>query len=235
MYLDSDTVCCTDIAELYKTDIKNHLIAGVRDIPVIGLGMQAKHSMQAKHKLSHSALDVVGNINDYINTGVLLFNTGTFRKSISESKLLDMAMHGEYTYPDQDIINIVCKEKKVILSNMWNCMSCCGVISSVLSFVPDNIKQDYENTETFPNIIHFIKKPWKEPFVLPYSDHFWKYATKTAYIDKIMKKMSDSDILFCRIDFNDYILDNIKHRKGISLKFLLRCILQWITRDKKIK
>jgi hypothetical protein len=113
-------------------------------------------------------------------------------------------------------------------------MSCCGVISRVLSSVPENIKQDYENTKAFPNIIHFIKKPWKEPFVFLYSDHFWKYATRTTYIDKIMGKMNEAGILFCRYtDFYDYILDNIKHREGIGLRFLLRCLLQWITRDKK--
>lgn len=91
IYLDVDTMCCSDLAQLYNVDVEGYELAMVKDI--------------------------VGHIwvrPSYCNAGVLLLNfteikkTGLFEKARKRVNKVKMFM------PDQSAINFNAKRKKIL-------------------------------------------------------------------------------------------------------------------------
>ena len=71
--------------------------------------------------------------------------------------------------PDQDCLNLICKDKVFYYGVEWNKLPIGGEISAL------------------PNLIHFnlTMKPWYYDGIL-YGEYFWDYAKKTAFYDDII-------------------------------------------------
>lgn len=163
IYIDSDVIVRSDIAELYNTELGDNLIGGCAD-----------HSIEHVPPLVEYIEEAVGiNIKEYINSGVLLMNLKLMReKGFTENFLRLLNEYHFYSVaPDQDYINAMCNGKILYLDEVWDAM-------------PNDIRKVIEN----PKIVHYnlFRKPWWYDNI-KYSEYFWEYAKKTPYYEKILK------------------------------------------------
>ena len=107
VYLDCDMIICHDVAELYDTDMGDNLIAGALDPDFAGQ-CNMKNSEMRQYCKNTLGLD---NPFVYFQAGVLVFNVTEMNKVITVDKLLEMSDTGIYRFSDQDILNVVCKDR----------------------------------------------------------------------------------------------------------------------------
>ncbi len=91
IYLDTDTVLCGDIEELYRIDLENCEFAGVRDY------------------YGHRFFGV-----NYVNSGVLLLDLDRVRATGLFDKALDACAKKKIFLPDQTALNRLVKKKKIL-------------------------------------------------------------------------------------------------------------------------
>lgn len=171
IYIDSDTICLTDIANLYNMDMKNNLIAGVPD-----------GAIQAIDVFKDYVERVVGvsDYNNYFNAGIIVMNLEELRKYKFQDKFIYMLGKVRFEVAqDQDYMNRLCKGRVKLLDFSWNRMPIMGKQTGDI------------------NIIHYNlgAKPWYFDDVL-YQEYFWKYAEKTDFyneIKEIGEKYTEAD------------------------------------------
>jgi len=100
IYIDSDAIVVDNIEELW--DLKVDTIAGIKEP-----GEWSKH------------LGIPDMDNNYINSGVLVMNLKNIREQHFDDQMIGLLNTNKYCYPDQDVINIVFKDK-TYLSNIYN-------------------------------------------------------------------------------------------------------------------
>lgn len=180
VYIDSDVVLNSDIAELYDTNIGDNYIAACPDF-----------SIQEIQPLVNYVENAVGVKRiEYINSGVLLMNLKALREKSFDSHFLSLlnTYHFDSIAPDQDYINAMCNGKILYLPELWDAM-------------PNDNKPELES----PKLIHYnlFSKPWCYDNI-QYEQYFWKYAEDSGYKEKIKdfkatysdeQKKSDSDCL----------------------------------------
>jgi lipopolysaccharide biosynthesis glycosyltransferase len=221
VYLDGDMICLADIAALYDIDIGSSLLASTRD----ALGAHGYYSEKNKKKREARYLALsFKNHDDYFIAGTIVFNIKEFSRKVTLDELLAFAVSREWTCHDQDILNVLCEGRVKFVPLQWDFSHIADI-----SFLPDYWQKEYTEAKQEPKIIHFAAraKPWKQICYIPYFECFWKYATRTPFIETITQRMKTYPSL------GEGILSNIKHREGISLRFLFECLWTWIGRDKK--
>ncbi len=160
IYIDSDVVLTSDIAELFDIDIKDNFIGACRDYSIADVPPLVSYT--------ENAVGVKGD--EYINSGVLLMNLKKMRDNDFEGHFLNLlnTYHFDSIAPDQDYINAICNGKIHYLSQEWDTM-------------PDS-STPVEN----PKLIHYnlFSKPWCYDGI-KYADEFFKYASDCGYIEEI--------------------------------------------------
>jgi glycosyltransferase, family 8 len=171
VYIDSDTICLADIADLYNVDMEDNLIAGVSD-----------GAVQSIEIFQDYVEKVVGvsDYNNYFNAGVIVMNLKELRKYKFKEKFIYLLEKVRYEVAqDQDYLNRLCKGRVKIIDYAWNRMPIMG------------------NRDGEINIIHYNlgSKPWYFDDIL-YQEYFWKYAEKTEFYNEIKEigaKYTDKD------------------------------------------
>ena len=164
LYLDSDTVVLSDVAELYNVDMGSNLIAAVPD-----------GAVQTVDVFKEYVEKVVGmsDYNKYFNAGILVMNLKELRLFKFQQKFLYLLVTIKFTVAqDQDYLNRLCKGRVKILDPVWD----------VMPMKELNIKSEDAK------IVHYnlAYKPWHFDDIL-YEDFFWKYAKLTEFYEDIMK------------------------------------------------
>lgn len=179
IYLDSDIVLNRDIAEMYNVDIKDNYLGAVLDETV--------YTNKDFIYYVREALDVTEK--QYFNSGVLIMNLNKFRDNNIEDDFYRWVNSYEFgaVAPDQDYLNVTCKDSVVYLDAGWNKMP----------------MGDKEWSDEKVHLIHYnmFMKPWKYENIL-YEKYFWYYAKQTSYYNFIKnaqqtysdeKKQKDKD------------------------------------------
>lgn len=171
IYIDSDTIVLGDISKLYNIDIGDNIIAGCTDESVVVTPVFREYVEK-----------VVGvdSFEKYFNAGMIVINLKEFKNQNIFEKFLQL--NDDYYFEvaqDQDLLNVLCKDKVYYLDIGWNKMP---------------IKD--ENYQSL-NIIHFNHgfKPWFFDNVL-YQEYFWNYAKKCAFnkdIKMLKENFTDED------------------------------------------
>lgn len=164
LYLDSDIVILSNIADLYNVDMGDNLLAAVPDDVI-----------QTIEVFREYAEKVVGvaTYKNYFNAGILLMNLDELRKFKFQEKFLYLLEKVKFSVAqDQDYLNRLCKGRVKLLENTWDRMPIGG----------DIINRDELH------LIHYnlAFKPWHFEDIL-YKEYFWQYAEKTEYFDKILE------------------------------------------------
>lgn len=164
IYLDCDTVLCADIAELYDIDLKDNLIGAVADQAVAGV--------VAFREYTKNALGI--NAEKYFNSGVITLNLKKLREmNFFQTFFSVLSSYAFIVAPDQDCLNLICKNKVHYYSKAWNAMPIGG------------------GKGAKPKLVHYnlSLKPWHYDGVL-YEEYFWEYASQTPFLEAIKKQKS---------------------------------------------
>jgi lipopolysaccharide biosynthesis glycosyltransferase len=188
IYMDCDIVCESDISYVYNMDIGNNLIAGVPDVPQISIFNDRNYKGDFKS-------DVIGKLNKperYINAGFIIINLKEFRSKFTLNYLLDLAQNAEYKFHDQDLLNLAAKDSIFFLPQEFNFLN----TNWDISHAPKELIEEYYRAKENPKIIHYTTtKPWTLELNPLYFHLFWKYSTRTPFIDSIIKNMMENELI----------------------------------------
>lgn len=164
LYLDSDIVVLSDIADLYNIDMEDNLVAAAPDDVIQTI------------KVFQEYAELVVGVTDYkryFNAGILLMNLDELRKFKFQDKFLYLLSKVKFSVAqDQDYLNRLCKGRVKLLENTWDRMPIGG----------DVVKREDLH------LIHYnlAFKPWHFEDIL-YKEYFWKYAQQTEFFDTIQR------------------------------------------------
>ncbi len=164
LYVDCDVVVLEDIANLYNQDIGDNIFIAVHEETMTVMNIFGNYSEQ------FLGLDR----KNYFNSGLLLINTKEYKKEKIEERFIKlMHRHKFEVAPDQDYLNVLCKDKIKYADIGWNKTP---FPEEINPFDEDKVK-----------LIHYKLnfKPWHYKGVR-YEDYFWKYAKKTPYYQDLI-------------------------------------------------
>lgn len=168
IYLDADMVILDDVANLYNMDMGDNMLMATTDMVV--------NESESFCKYSKVALGLEPE--KYINSGMLVMNLREMRKEKIEQKFIYLLLkyNMEVIAPDQDYLNLLCKDRIKYIDESWDKM-------------PD-FGKEYDEKDL--HIIHYnmMRKPWHYKEV-PYSNVFWKYAEQTNYYDSLKHELNN--------------------------------------------
>lgn len=208
IYLDADIAVNGDIACLYETPLGNRLVGAVSD------------DIIASHRdfrgYAEEGLGIP--FRQYFNSGVMLMNLDQFRLQEIEKKFIYLlnTYHFDTVCPDQDYLNILCRNQVLYLDKGWNKMS---------------INSDYTGT---PKLVHYnmFYKPWQYRHIC-YQEHFWSYAKKTPFYGEIcgIRKAFGWRDRYAHVTANRMLHKNARRISRSESNF--RCVLQHVTLNQK--
>lgn len=180
IYLDSDTVICTDLQKLFDMEMGETYLAGVKAPGYI------LHSSETSRKQA-----LLPNMQQYINAGVLLMNLDQMRKDCVVEKflrLIPLKMESQ----DQDIINSVCYDKITFLPFEFNVMikyAAWKMEDYAEVFQAEELKKAWND----PSIIHYADrtKPWKNLNCIM-GDFWWSTCRRSPIWNRFFKNESES-------------------------------------------
>jgi lipopolysaccharide biosynthesis glycosyltransferase len=210
IYLDCDIICLEDIAKIISPNPDDSMIDGVRDIGFLGVSNKPKEEYAIQLGLKTAR--------DYFCSGVLVFNTAVFAKTITQHELFGKAALRNIKYPDQDILNMVCAGRARFLDMAWDVLPDDGRL------LAHPFDQEYETARRHPYIIHYGGgKPWFQFSTTSRNKLFWQYAWKTPFIDIILNKA----------DFRQNIYNGIRKEGKYGPRFLVKCGGLWLIQKLK--
>lgn len=172
IYADVDMIFRMDLSSLYSLDLHENYFGAV-----YALGLNTQH--QSKQYVASIGL-VPG---EYFLSGFLLMNLSKIRKDNLTSKFIELAKNN-YKYQDQDIMNIVCKDKIVSIPYVYS--------MTVAAFEAVSLGTDLQTTKymnnpydrdplLYSNIHYNGVKPWKD--LCPNFDQWWECYRKSPIYD----------------------------------------------------
>ena len=189
VYLDCDLIILDDVALLFDTDVDGALLAATQDADTIGQAFGYNATIK-KHLAETVGLSTPL---DYFQSGVLVLNLEEFRKSYTSEQLISIAGSRHWQWPDQDVLNSLCRGAYVRLDMAWNTLFDWERIrrKRIIGCAPDDVRATYEKAREHPRIVHFAgpdDRPWLYPDV-DFGDLFWDYASRSPYREEIERRL----------------------------------------------
>ena len=172
LYLDCDTLIRGNLDELFSLDLTDKYLAGVKD--VWGVSKYVKR------------LDMKSGV--YVNSGMLLFNCDYCRKEHFFDKVVDFAKNNAkiIEFCDQDSINKVVDEHKVVVSPKYNYMDTWWR-GGYYEFEGEE-EAEYLKAKENPVIAHLTGlKPAFKGCGNKFKDEWWEVAKKTKIYDELLR------------------------------------------------
>lgn len=182
LYLDADTLIASSIDELFQIPLENVAIGAAKD--------QQNFITATKQRIGLPQQQT------YVCSGVLLMNLSYWREHNIAQQILDWAIANapRLGCPDQDAINVVLRERTVVLPAKW------GIIAR--NFLYDAFYQTEEAAEAYhhPCIIHYAGcAPWYYELskIAPRFQELWYETNKRmeqpvemrSYFPSIIKRL----------------------------------------------
>ena len=190
LYLDCDMIILRDPVELYSMDLGESWLGAVHDTDFIGQCNGANPDTQAYCREVLQLKNPLG----YFQAGVLLMHIPKLRAHLSAHELMKMAESNAYMYLDQDILNVTCEGHISYMPVRWNVLADTrNRVKNVISFVPWELFDEYEQARQDPWIIHYAgaDTPWKYPDS-DYAYVFWRMARKSDYYEQLLAQIEQS-------------------------------------------
>lgn len=194
IYLDVDLIAKKDLSALFRINIDDKYLAGVR----------AAGYYQSQEKIEyHRERLGLEEFDPYLNAGVLMMNLAKMRKDGMEKVFADL-VEKEWSSQDQDILNIACHDKIRVIDFKYNVMTKYPLKNDRAYTKRFSLKKSYSKKEwnsgrKNPTIIHYAdkRKPWKDLESI-YAEEWWnvvKYLPEdialdiyNGYIGEMIKK-----------------------------------------------
>ena len=166
IYIDSDTIVCGDISELYDIDIGDSYVGAAHEQAMVQTDVYGTYCEK-----------VVGvDRNNFFNAGIMLINCDKFREKQVMNRFVELL--GVYNFivtQDEDYLNLICKDHVHFIDQRWN--------------------SEMEGTLPYPieeaKIIHYIMihKPWHYEDC-KHGDIFWSYAKDSSVYDLLKEELN---------------------------------------------
>ena len=172
LYLDCDTLIRGNLDELFSMDLTGKYLAGVKD--VWGVSKYVKR------------LGMKSGV--YVNSGMLLFNCNYCRKEHFFDKVVDFAKNNAkiIEFCDQDSINKVVDEHKLVISPKYNLMDTWWR-GGYYEFEGEE-EAEYLHAKENPVIAHLTGlKPAFKGCGNKFKDEWWEVAKKTKIYDELLR------------------------------------------------
>lgn len=213
IYLDCDLVVCTDVQDLYNKPLNKNLF---------GACINLQYTSKSNYRKKRFDLDA----NEYFNTGVLLINSRVFIQDNYKKKLFDyVCSSSKLDCPDQDALNVVCRNRIKTIENRWNVQWHHEFIkqSGKADFDISQYKKDIAN----PCILHYTSgnKPWNYDIANRGTMEFWKYAQNTPFIDNLLQTAYASFLSNNAFDIGwnmQYVTLYNSQKYGMIVSYLLK-------------
>ncbi|MDR1467213.1 MAG: glycosyltransferase family 8 protein [Oscillospiraceae bacterium] len=180
IYMDVDTVVCDDLSDLYNEDLDGYCVGGIADGTRQAIKEDSSENIEKYHKYLG-----VNNMDDFINSGVIVWNLVECRNYKLEDRFLDFLKKRnntpEKTLNDQDTINSGCHGKIKDLPLKYNVQTYYNLKSYEESGIVSKLftEKTWQEAVNHPVIIHYaLNKAWN-CLDLTFADKWWK-AAKTA-------------------------------------------------------
>ena len=172
LYLDCDTLIRGNLDELFSLDLTDKYLAGVKD--VWGVSKYVKR------------LGMKSGV--YVNSGMLLFNCDYCRKEHFFDKVVEFAKNNAkiIEFCDQDSINKVVDEHKLVISPKYNLMDTWWR-GGYYEFEGEE-ETEYLKAKENPVIAHLTGlKPAFKGCGNKFKDEWWEVAKKTKIYDELLR------------------------------------------------
>lgn len=207
LYMDCDMIIQNDVAKLFsETQLGENYMAGV---------IEATLPEQENHLLSIHCKP-----GEYINSGFLLMNLQKLREDGMVKKFLKASENKALEFPDQDVINMLCKGKLIRLEPFWNSIRTFVLPQYKNTFLKFYTSSDWINVKNHGNIHYTGPKPWNT-FTVKF-ELWWLYYMR---IPKDIRAQYS-------INSNMYFLFKIY---SLPIAYMLLNSLQKLYRSFKIK
>ena len=204
IYLDCDLIVNRDIADILQMEMGNHLLAAVRNISSPKRREQVTEFFHLNHE-------------NYFNSGVLVINVRQWLEEDTSEKcfeILNTEPWQHLIFPDQDILNIVCRDRVFYLDPAWN------YYWHMRYGQPDFIELCKPLAERIGEdfyILHFASliKPWSSP-ELALSRYFWKYARNSFFYEIILKQNFQTKSIMAPRSQQARMIDTMQAKDGFT-------------------
>lgn len=187
IYLDVDLIVNQDLSEMYRINIDDKYIAGVK---------AAGYFWPEKHVQNRLDFLEIPSIDQYVNAGVLMMNLAKMRKNNMENEF-EKLLEKNYQSQDQDILNKACYGMIRNIPFKYNAMVKYH-LSDDESYKNEKMLQiaytlnEWDQGRKNPVIIHYADrtKPWND-FSVEYAEKWWNIASKLPFFDEVFANYSD--------------------------------------------
>ncbi|WP_392562642.1 glycosyltransferase [Orbus sturtevantii] len=192
IYIDSDVIVLDDLANLYKVNIGDNLIAAVPDVEMIKTVSAENEGIYNTNYSSYIPnILKVTNYLKYFQAGVIIFNIKELIKENFSQKCIDKLKQIKTPIiVDQDILNAVCYEQVYLLDMKWNAVWNPFIWNNHhIRCLPIDFYNNFLIAFNKPSIIHYasVTKPWSSPERAE-SSYFWSVARETPFYEEIIMK-----------------------------------------------
>lgn len=171
MYLDNDTLAYNDINIIFDSVYSTVPVAAVRDFYF--------YTIKSSKDISQSFN--VKTMQDYINSGLLIFNVNEYNKQLNIDILLKMINEKKYNYLDQTIINIIFENTMQRLPLNFHYQKDDNWLYNWAKFENPAVAKEIEQAKQNIIIRHFVEfgqnsMPWEHLNVRDqWEKDFWNY------------------------------------------------------------
>ena len=184
LYLDSDTIVCQSLASLFGVEMGADPVGVVLD------------SLSAYYK------PVVGFADEdhYFNSGMILFDVRNWKERRCKERLLELLRDypkPHFMNPDQDVLNILLKDQKRVLSPKYNFQTTHQVYSNAAYYANYSrigyyAEEQINEARRQPVVLHayrFLGQfPWHRDAIHPWRDLWWAYVAKSEWRDLVPRE-----------------------------------------------
>lgn len=212
LYLDCDVVVRGDVTELFDTELNDCLLGAVLDDP-----MNTPEWKPYMERLGDGVPQ-----NEYFNSGVLLINLRQMRQEHMDEKFTAfMETYTNLKYPDQDILNAVCKGRVHYFPRSWN---------KLRTLLDEEFEAGTAKPEEI-KLVHYVsaRKPWNYPF-RPADLLFYQSLEQSPYRDWINNEIVKVGVreMVRQRDESFWIKSQTMAEGGeVGISFLLKLIGLW--------
>ena len=192
IYLDSDLIVDSDIAELYDYDVEGYKLGATRDADTLGQidGYDATVGPYLHDELG------MDDPHDNFQAGVLLMNLAELRRTVTAQEFLAISTERMWRWLDQDVLNKVVNGEYVRIPMKWNYLMDWQHLrrTHIVSNAAPDVRAEYDEARRDARIVHFAgpdNRPWLYPDA-DGADLFWRYAQRSPYLEEIRAQLEDS-------------------------------------------
>ena len=147
IYIDCDVIVRNDLSALYtEIDLDKFLLAAVYEAPI----------EQQAERWAAIGCDPKG----YFNSGMLVLNLQQMREESTSTKLMQELKTDYLEFPDQDVLNKVCRDRVFPLPPIYNSIRTFFLPQYKKEFLDVYTEDDWDEVQNHGTIHYTGGKPW---------------------------------------------------------------------------